>query len=133
MTDLPGLKPDMQGSASLDVTDAHSAIALGSGSIRVFSTPMMIALMEAAAVDCVERHLPGGTTSLGTHLDVSHRAATPIGARVTASAVLTKIEGRTLTFALEARDAWEIVGSGTHTRAVVDRARFENKLSRKEV
>ncbi len=132
MTDLAGLRTDMRGSASLDVTEAHSAIALGSGNIRVFATPMMIALMEAAAVDCIERHLPEGTTSLGTHLDVSHRAATPIGARVIATAVLKKIEGRTLTFAVEARDSWEIIGSGTHTRAVVERARFEDKLSRKQ-
>ena len=132
MTDLARVKAGMHGAAALEVTEAHTAIAMGSGTLEVFSTPVMIALMEAAAVDCVEPHLPEGTTSLGIHLDVSHRAATPIGARVTATAVLTLVEGRTLSFAVEARDATEIIGSGTHTRVVVDRARFETKLARKQ-
>lgn len=122
---------NMKGTATLGVTEAHSAITLGSGSIEVFATPMMVALMERACVACVESHLPDGTTSLGTHLDVRHIAATPIGAHVAATAELTGIEGRTLTFSVEARDEWDVIGRGTHQRAIVDRQRFDDKLARK--
>lgn len=122
------LSPGLTGKAERLVEAAQSAAHVGSGSIEVFATPMMIALMEAAAVDCVERLLPPGCVSLGTHVAVSHAAATPIGARVSATARLEAVEGRTLRFCVEARDARGPIGDGTHTRVVVEKSRFLAKL-----
>ncbi len=104
---------------------------MGSGQIEVFASPMMIAAMEAAAVACIERHLPAGHASLGTHLDVTHSAPSPVGARIAATAELVAIDGRTVTFRVEARDEHEIIGSGTHTRVIVDTDRFGAKVARK--
>jgi predicted thioesterase len=131
MSDFANLKPGLQGRASLIVSEAMTAPRMGSGQIPVFASPMMIAAMEAAAVDCIERLLPAGHASLGTHLDVAHSAPSPIGARITASAELATIEGRTVTFRVEARDEHEIIGSGTHTRVIVDAARFAANIARK--
>ena len=91
----------------------------------------MIALMEAAAVDCVDAALPDGHQTLGTHLDVAHTAPTPRGLTVTATATLTAIDGRKLTFAVAAHDGVEAIGSGTHTRIVVDTPRFMARLAAK--
>jgi predicted thioesterase len=88
----------------------------------------MITLMEEAALACVEHALPPGHQSLGTHLDVSHVAATPIGMRITAQAELVGIDGRKLRFAVSARDEAELIGEGRHDRVVVDVARFEARL-----
>jgi predicted thioesterase len=129
--DTTSLKPGLRGQASVVVTASMTAPAVGSGSIEVFASPMMIALMEAAAVDCVERHLSPGQASLGTHVDVAHRAPTPPGGRVTAEAELVAIDGRSLTFRVEARDEHEVIGSGTHLRVIVDAERFRSKISNK--
>jgi predicted thioesterase len=91
----------------------------------------MINLIEAAALAAVERLLPAGHQSLGIHLDVRHFAATPVGLRVTASAEVTAVEGRTITFRVEAYDEREPVGEGTHRRVVVDVARFDARVQRK--
>lgn len=125
------LRPGLEGHAALTVTEAMAAPAMGSGTIEVFASPMLCALMEAAAVDCVERHLPAGMASVGTRLSFTHRAATPVGDRVTAKAILISVEERTLTFEIEARDPHEIIGEGTHTRVIVDCERFKSKLARK--
>ncbi len=131
MADLANLQPGLRGQSSLVVTEAMTATHMGSGRIAVFASPMMIALMEAAAVDCIEARLPAGQTSLGTHLDVTHSAPSPVGARITATAELIAIDGRTATFRVEARDEHEIIGSGTHARVIVDRDRFGAKVARK--
>jgi predicted thioesterase len=131
MLDLSRLEPGLKGSASLRVEDAQTAARVGSGTVAVFATPMMVALMEAAAVDCVEWHLPEGCVSLGTRLDITHTAPTPVGMTVTASAVLTGIDGRVLSFEVEARDEREPIGKGVHTRVVVELNRFEAKLAAK--
>ena len=89
----------------------------------------MIALMEAAAVDCIERRLRPGEASLGVHLDASHSAPTPIGLEVTARAVLVAVDGRKLTFEIEASDAAGLIGKACHTRIIVDRARFEARVA----
>ena len=125
------LSPGRKGTARLTVGAAHTAPALGSGTIPVYATPMMAALMEAAAVDCVEALLPAGHASLGTALQITHTAPSPLGMAIEATAELVSIEDRTLTFRVEARDATEIIGSGTHTRVVVDTERFMVKLARK--
>ena len=92
---------------------------------------MMVALMEAAAVDCIETSLPAGQESVGVKIDVEHIAATPLGLAVTAIAELTAVDGRTLSFAIEARDDREVVGRARHTRVVVDSERFRAKTAAK--
>lgn len=91
----------------------------------------MVALMEAACVDCVERLLPAGYLSLGTHLDVTHSAPTPVGLTVIATAELINVDGRKLVFRLEARDDHELIGKGSHTRMIVDSTRFNARLAAK--
>jgi len=131
MLDLSMLTPGLKGTATCHVDSAQLATKVGSGSVDVFASPIMIALMEAAAVDCVEHLLPADHVSLGTHLDVAHSAPTPPGLTVTATAELTKVDGRVLTFSVAAADGIEPVGRGSHTRVVVDRKRLAAKLSAK--
>lgn len=113
------------------VGDEHTAQHMKSGRARTFASPIMIALMEEAAVDCVESRLPPGHESLGVRLDVEHIAPTPVGQPVTATAELLNVSGRRLTFRIEARDHRDVIGKGTHERVVVDSQRFEAKLQEK--
>ncbi|WP_072374809.1 thioesterase family protein [Hyphomicrobium sp. NDB2Meth4] len=125
------LQPGRTGTASVLVTPAQMAPHLGSGRAPVFASPAMIALMEAAAVDCVEDALAPGQETLGIHLDVQHIAATPEGLKVTATAELIERDGRKLVFNVEARDERELVGRGRHTRIIVDSSRFRSKVASK--
>ena len=129
--DLSSLRPGLSGQAELVVGEEHTAPRIGSGAIRVLATPVMINLFEAAALAAVERLLPSGHQSLGTVLDIRHIAATPVGMRVTASAVVERIDGRTLWFRVEARDERELIGDGRHERVVVNVARFDERVQRK--
>src|SRR5579859_6271726 len=95
---LDRIVPGLSGTAEIVVGPEHTAPFVGSGRIAVLATPVMINLIEAAALAAVEHLLPAGHQSLGIHLDVSHTAATPIGLRVTASAAVLRVEGRTVTF-----------------------------------
>jgi fluoroacetyl-CoA thioesterase len=131
MLDLSQIKPGLEGRAELVVEEAHTAPKIGSGRVRVLATPVMINLMEAAALDAIERLLPNGYQSLGIRLDVTHQAATPVGMRVTASARVLAIEGRTVRFSVEARDEIEMIGAGTHERVIVNVARFDERVQRK--
>ena len=131
MIDLSSLAPGLEGSATLVVTDAHTAPKIGSGRVRVLATPVMINVMEAAALAAIEHLLPPGYQSLGIHLDVTHHAATPVGMRVTAIARVLALEGRTVRFAVEARDEKEPIGGGTHARVVVNVARFDERVQKK--
>jgi fluoroacetyl-CoA thioesterase len=92
---------------------------------------VMINLIEAAALAAVEHRLPAGYQSLGTRLDVRHIAATPVGMRVTASAEVLRVEGRTVNFKVEARDERELIGDGTHERVVVNVSKFDQRVQRK--
>jgi fluoroacetyl-CoA thioesterase len=125
------LKPGLVGTAGLVVAEEHTAPRLGSGRAPVLATPIMVALMEGAAVDCVERGLPDGQETLGVRVEVEHIAATPVGMRVTARAELTEIDGRALVFKVEARDEREIIGKGRHVRVLVDTSRFRAKVGAK--
>jgi fluoroacetyl-CoA thioesterase len=125
------LEPGLVGTATLTVTDDRTAARLGSGRAPVLATPMMIALMEAAAVECVEGVLPEGQESLGTSIEIEHIAATPVGMIVSARAELRHVDGRRLTFDVEARDERELIGKGRHTRVLVDSARFRAKAQAK--
>ena len=128
---LARITPGMRGSSDLVVGPEHTAPFVGSGRIAVLATPVMINVIEAAALAAIEHLLPEGHQSLGIHLDVSHVAATPIGLRVTATAEVVHVEGRTVTFNVEARDDYERIGGGTHQRVVVSVARFDERVQRK--
>ena len=125
------LKPGLTGTATLVVSAEHTAEALGSGLVPVFATPRMVSLMEQAAVDALKDQLEAGQTTVGTFLEVSHLAATPVGMPVRAEAVLTAVEGRMLTFRVSARDAVEKIGEGTHRRTIVSVALFLERVSAK--
>src|SRR5579862_4020461 len=101
------------GTAEIVVGPEHTAPFFGSGRIAVMATPVMINVIEAASLAAVEHLLPPGHQSLGIHLDVSHVAATPIGLRVTATAEVIGVEGRTVKFRVEAHDEIEAIGGGT--------------------
>jgi predicted thioesterase len=131
MIDLSALKLGLKGSAELLVGAEHTAPRVGSGRVPVLATPVMINVIEAAALAAVEHLLPAGHQSLGIHLDVRHFAATPIGMRMRATAELIGVNGRTLTFRVEARDDKEPIGDGTHQRVVVNVARFDQRVQKK--
>jgi len=122
------LKPGLTGEASVTVTDAMTAAALGSGNVSAYSTPALVALLEAAAINALEGRLAEGQTTVGTSLNVRHLAATPVGMVVTARATLKEIDGRRLVFEVSASDPVERIGEGRHERFIVDRARFENRV-----
>jgi fluoroacetyl-CoA thioesterase len=126
-----GLKTGLTGSAELIVAEVHTAPHVGSGKVHVLATPVMVNLMEAAALAAAERFLAPGHQSLGTHLDVRHIAATPVGMRVEARAQLIAIDGRNLRFNVEARDENELIGDGTHVRVIVNVARFDQRVQAK--
>ena len=131
MVDLTAISAGLTGTSHLTVGPEHTAPFVGSGRIAVLATPVMINVIEAAALNAVEHLLPAGHQSLGTHLDVSHVAATPVGLRVTAIAAVLCVQGRTITFEVEARDEVEVIGGGTHQRVVVSVARFDERIQRK--
>ncbi len=119
------------GSASMLVGDEHTAPRVGSGQIHVLATPVLINLFEAAALAACEHLLPAGHQSLGTHLDVTHTAATPVGMRATATAEVLSVEGRTIRFRLRAVDERDVIGEGTHERVVVNVAKFDLRVAEK--
>ena len=119
------------GTSTLIVADEHTAPRVGSGMVRVLATPVMINLIEAAALAACEKLLPTGHQSLGTRLDVSHIAATPVGMRVTAVAEVVRLEGRHIFFKVSARDEYDLIGEGVHDRVVVDVARFDKRVQEK--
>lgn len=131
MVDLSRIVPGLTGIAETVVTPQDTAPFVGSGRIAVLATPVMINLIEAAALAAMEHFLPAGHQSLGIHLDVRHTAATPVGMRVTATAEVTAVEGRTVTFKVEALAEREPIGGGTHQRVVVSVARFDERVQRK--
>ena len=125
------LPAGLTGSAELVVGEQHTAPRIGSGRIRVLATPVMINLIEAAALAAVEQSLPEHHQSLGTHLDITHVAATPVGMRVRATAVVLRVEGRTIYFHVKAEDERELIGEGTHERVVVNVERFDRRVQEK--
>lgn len=110
------------------VCDANTAVAMGSGDLPVFATPAMVALMEHAAMKAVAAELEEGATTVGAEMNVTHIKPSGLGAEITATAVLTAVEGRKLTFNVGARDAEGMIGEGVHVRFVVDRTRFMAKV-----
>ncbi|MCL2577444.1 MAG: thioesterase family protein [Defluviitaleaceae bacterium] len=110
------------------VSEKNTAKAVGSGSIEVFSTPMMIALMEQAACECLASGLEAGQTSVGTSVNVEHKEASPVGAEVRANATIENIEGRKIFFSVYASCAEKEIGSGTHTRVIINVEKFMGRF-----
>jgi len=127
----PQVRPGLTGRAELVVGTNDTAPRVGSGRIAVLATPVMIGVIEAAALEAVEHLLADGTQSLGTRLDVSHVAATPVGMRLTATAELVAVDGRQLTFRVRAEDEHDLVSEGSHSRVVVDVERFDKRVRQK--
>ena len=128
---MPELKPGLVGESTAVVTDALTAASYGSGLVPAFATPAMIALMENASVAAIQPYLSAGQTSVGTEVNVKHLAATPVGMHVRARSELTAVEGRRLSFHVYAWDDKEKIGEGTHVRAIIDDARFAERLAKK--
>ncbi len=114
--------------ANVDVTLANCAVTAGSGDLEVFATPAMVALMENAAMMAVAEALPEGSTTVGAEMNVSHVKPSGIGVRISATATLTAVEGRKLTFSVVASDNDGVIGEGVHVRYIVDRERFLAKI-----
>jgi fluoroacetyl-CoA thioesterase len=129
------LQPGLRGEASLVIANEHTAQHLGSGSVKVLATPQMALLMERAGVAAVDHLLPEGYRTVGTHLDVHHLAPSPIGLEVRATAELLAVDGRRLTFRVEARETGAggepLVGEGTHQRVIIDVQRFSDRVAQK--
>jgi len=129
--DTAALKPGLKGAAEIVVGTRDTAPHVGSGRIKVFATPVMVNMMEEAALDAIEGRLPEGHQTVGTRLDITHTAATPVGMRVIARAELIKVDGRKLTFRVSAEDEKELIGEGTHERIIVNVARFDQRTQDK--
>ncbi|MBX9812620.1 MAG: thioesterase family protein [Burkholderiales bacterium] len=125
------LKPGLRGSTEIVVGTRDTAPHVGSGKIKVLATPVMVNLMEAAALNAVEGLLPEGHQTVGIRLEISHVAATPVGMRVRAHAELIKVDGRKLTFRVFAEDEKEPIGEGVHERIIVNVARFDRRTREK--
>ncbi len=118
----------MKGEASILVEREDTALEVGSGSLLVFATPCMVALMEGAACEAIAAAMPEEKTSVGISLDIRHIAATPVGIEVRVEAEVTQVEGNTVTFQVTAYDEAGKIGEGTHKRAIITAQRFLDKV-----
>jgi len=125
------IKIGMCGEASALVEREDTAQMVGSGSLLVYATPCMVALMEGAACNAIEEAMPAGKTSVGIELSIKHICATPVGLEVTAKAEVTETDGKVITFRVTASDEAGIIGEGIHKRAVVTEQRFLEKTYEK--
>jgi len=129
---MQGIRIGLVGESTTTVVDDLLATRLGSGSVDVYATPAMVALMEEAAVAAIAPLLPEGQSSVGIALDIKHLAATPPGAQVRARAEVVGIDGRKVALKVQAWDEHELIGEGTHTRFVIDVARFVERVRSKQ-
>ena len=130
---LDAIKTGLKGSTEIMVGTRDTAPHVGSGKIKVLATPVLVMLLEEAALHAVEGLLPPGHQTVGTRLDVSHTAATPVGMRVDAHAEVVKVDGRKLTFRVWADDEVERIGEGVHERIIVNVERFDVRTQKKAV
>ena len=128
---LDSLKPGQHASTEIVVGTRDTAHHVGSGKIKVLATPVMVMLLEEAALNAVEGLLPEGYQTVGTRLDIKHIAATPVGMRVNAHAEVIKVNGRTIVFKIWADDECERISEGEHERVVVELHRFDNRIQQK--
>lgn len=122
----------LKGRAETVVVQENTAAAVGSGLVPVFATPSMIALMEQAASSSLLPCLEEGQGSVGTHIDVTHESATPIGLKVWAETEVTEVNGKQITFTVSAYDEAGLIGRGTHKRAIITVERFLSKTEQKK-
>lgn len=127
------LKIPMHGEARTQVTGDNTALKFGSGKVDVFGTPAMIALMEKASINTVDKKLPEGFATVGIELNIKHLAATPKGMNITASAELIEINGKRLVFKVEAFDEVEKIGEGTHQRYIIELEKFKSRAQSKSI
>ncbi|MFZ5817866.1 MAG: thioesterase family protein [Bacillota bacterium] len=125
------LTPGLAGEVTTTVTPESTAAAVGSGGVEVFATPMMVGLMEMAALRAVQPYLAEGETTVGTLVNVKHLAATPLGMKVRAIARLEEVDGRRLRFTVEAFDEREKIGEGSHERFIVQLQKFLDRTAKK--
>jgi fluoroacetyl-CoA thioesterase len=126
------LKEGITGEAETIVSEENTAIKMGSGTLPVFATPAMVAVVEKAAWSSVAGELEEGQSTVGTAMTLSHESATPVGLKITAKTTLTAVDRRKLTFSWEAYDEAGIIGRGTHERFIVDNEKFVAKAERKK-
>lgn len=117
----------MKGEASTLVEKEDTAAAVGSGSLLVYATPCMVALMEGAACEAIAEALTEDKTTVGTELSITHLSATPVGLEVRAEAEVTAVDGKVITFQITAYDEAGKIGEGTHKRCIVSTQRFFDK------
>ena len=125
------LSTGIKGRKTTEVTQENTAEAVGSGTLPVFATPAMIALIEATASGSVAPFLEEGSSTVGTHLDIAHSSATPVGMSATCETELVEVDRRRLVFRVVVTDAKGEIGSGTHERFVVDNVKFMSKAESK--
>ncbi len=125
------LQPGVRAEARHRVVSQNLLSSLMPGAPPVFATPWMLCVMETAAAEAIAPHLDAGEASVGYGFEFQHLAPTPAGMTVVATAEITKVEGNMVTLSIEARDDLEVIGKGTHVRAVIELARFDRRLKRK--
>lgn len=125
------IQPGLHSETRITVSEAETATQMSSGSVEVYATPALVALMESAAVKALEGYLSPGQTTVGGQIDVRHLAATPVGMRVRARAELTEVDGHKLTFHIQAWDEVEKIGEASHTRFIVNAEKFIEHVTNK--
>lgn len=124
---MKNIQTGISGNAEITISENELAVNVGSGSLEVFATPYMVALMEKSACACLAEYVENDETTVGTEINVKHISATPMGMKVTAESVLTEINGREFIFSVKAFDESGIIGEGTHKRFLVKSEKFTQK------
>ncbi len=128
------LKQGLLGKENTIVSHSNSALSMGSGSLEVYSTPAMVALMECAAANSVKAHLEPGKTTVGVSMEVKHVSATPLGMTVSCESELIEVDGKRLVFKITAYDKCGVIGTAKHERMIIEIKRFmEKAVSKKEL
>jgi predicted thioesterase len=125
------LKTGLKGHQEMTVTADYTAKAMGSGSLDVFATPAMIALMEKTAFSSVQEYLEEGSGTVGTKVDIEHVSASPLGMKITCDSELVEVQDRKLVFTVEAHDETGLIGKGTHERFIINNEKFQAKTNNK--
>lgn len=127
---MPDLEKGLTGTARARVSEKNIAKTMKSGSLPVFATPAMCALMEEAACSAIAGCLDEGAGSVGISLNITHDSASPMGAEITATATLTAVEGKKLTFSVRAAESEKIIGQGVHNRILINNEKFMDKIAK---
>ncbi len=125
------LETGIKGTRTVTVNESNTAKVMGSGTLDVFATPALIALMEETCWRSVANELEEGSGTVGTLLEIKHTAPTPVGMKVTCESTLTEVDGRRLVFEVTASDAKGVVGEGKHERFIIQNEKFQMKANAK--